>query len=310
MMLSALDPKVPNKSPEPEPIIGQAFCGEHSNAGIVSRASRGRIALVAGAHILPEKFGEMTLRRYLVAILLSVVCAAPAGAADLTVISPPSMRAGLQALADDFGKQTGNPTNAKSAVMGEIMALINTNAPSTDVVLLPPDAMDTLDKAGGIKAGTRVPVARSLIGVAVRKGAPHPDISTLAKFRAAMMAAKMVSQTAAGPPRFSMEASVIDRILKPPDFAGVHVLANNNGTGISALIAGDSDIALQAVSTINATKEVELVGLPPPEVEAWFDLDAAVSSRTADAAAADAFIRFITRPEAAPVWKAAGMERR
>ena len=170
--------------------------------------------------------------------------------------------------------------------------------------------MDTLTKAGGIKAGTRVPVARSLIGVAVRKGEPHPDISTLAKFRAAMMAAKMVSQTAAGPPRFSMEAAVIDRILHRPDMTGVHILANNNGTGLSALVKGDSDIALQAVSTINGNKDVELVGLPPSEVEAWFDLDAAVSSRTADAAAASAFIRYMTRPEATAIWKDAGMERR
>ena len=61
----------------------------------------------------------------------------------------------------------------------------------------------------------------ALIGVAVRKGEPHPDISTPAKFRAVMLAAKMVSQTAPGPPRFSMEASVIDRILHRPDMAGV-----------------------------------------------------------------------------------------
>jgi molybdate transport system substrate-binding protein len=250
------------------------------------------------------------LRPFLILAFLSAFFAAPAGAAELYVVSPPSMQKGLQTLADDFGKETGNHMTAKSAVMGLIMPLINTNAPSTDVVLLPPDAMDTLEKAGGIKAGTRVPVARSLIGVAVRKGEPHPDISTLAKFRAVMLAAKMVSQTAPGPPRFSMEAAVIDRIWKRPDFAGVHVLANNDGTGLSALTKGDSDIALQAVSTINANKDVELVGLPPPEVEAWFDLDAAVSSRTVDAASAGAFIRYITRPEATPVWTAAGMERR
>jgi molybdate transport system substrate-binding protein len=250
------------------------------------------------------------MRPHLIVVLLSIFFAAPASGAELYVISPPSMQKGLQALADDFSKETGNRTSAKSAVMGEIMALINSNSPSTDVVLLPPDAMDALAKANGIKVGTRVLVARSLIGVAVRKGEPHPDISTLAKFRAAMLAAKMVSQTAAGPPRFSMEASVIDRIFKRADFAGVHVLANNDGTGLSALIKGDSDIALQAVSTINATKEVELVGLPPPEVEAYFDLEAAVSSRTLDEAASTAFIRYITRPEAARVWKQAGLEPR
>jgi molybdate transport system substrate-binding protein len=250
------------------------------------------------------------LRAYVILALLSIFVAAPAAASELYVISLPSMQKGLQTLAGDFSKDTGNLTTAKSAVMGEIIGVISSNLPSTDVILLPPDAMDTLTKANGIKAGTRVLVARSLIGVAVRKGEPHPDISTLAKFRATLLAARMVSQTAPGPPRFSVEASVIDRILKRPDFAGVHVLANNNGTGLSALIKGDSDIALQAVSAINANKDVELVGLPPPEVEAYFDLEAAVSSRTVDAAAASAFIRYIARPEAAPIWKEAGMERR
>ena len=250
------------------------------------------------------------MRPRLIVALLSIFVATPAAAAELYVISLPSMQKGLQTLAEDFSKDTGNRTTAKSTVMGEVIGLINNNSPSTDVVLLPPDAMDTLAKANGIKAGTRVVAARSLIGVAVRKGEPHPDISTLAKFRATLLAARMVSQTAPGPPRFSVEASVIDRILKRPDFAGVHVLANSNGNGLSALVKGDSDIALQAVSAINANKDVELVGLPPPEVEAYFDLEAAVSSRTGDAAAAAAFIRYITRPEAAPIWKEAGMERR
>jgi len=143
----------------------------------------------------------------------------------------------------------------------------------------------------------------------VRAGAPHPDISTTAKLRAVLLAAKTVAYTQPGPPRNSMEAGIIDRMLHQPEFSGIHTMTVTTGSGVSALARGDSELALQVVPEITAVRGIELVGPLPPELGAHIDTEIAVSARSTDAANAAAFIRYITLPEAAAVWKTFGLDR-
>jgi molybdate transport system substrate-binding protein len=240
-------------------------------------------------------------------LFLSAVFVAPALAASVQVVSPPLVRAGLTQLAADYTKQTGIVVTVRADVMGKIMNDIK--AGPTDVVLLPPNLMDVLSKDDGIKPGTRQTAGRVEIALAVRPGAPHPDISTVEKLRATLLSAKTVAYSQPGPPRNSMEAGIIDRILHRPEFAGVHTLTVNPGSGISALAKGDADMALQVVPEITPVKGVELVGPLPSELGAHIDVDTAISASSADPAAAEAFIRYIIRPDAAAEWKTFGLDR-
>jgi molybdate transport system substrate-binding protein len=215
----------------------------------------------------------------------------------------------MKDLAAAYTRQTGTVVTVRSMVMGKIMDDIQTGTPAADVVLLPPDLMDALSNKSGVKPGTRVAAGRSEIALAVRTGAPHPDISTVEKLRAVLLSARTVAYTQPGPPRNSMEAGIIDRMLHRPDFAGVHTMTVTTGSGVSALAKGDSDLALQVVSAIIATPGIELVGRLPPELGAHIDTDIAVSARSADSANAAAFIGYITRPAAAEVWKKFGLDR-
>jgi len=242
-------------------------------------------------------------------MLLSAVLIAPAGAAELQVVCPPLVRDGMKELAGAYTQQTGMAVAIRSDVMGKIMGDIETGTPAADVVLLPPDLMDALVKNNGVKSGTRVPVGRVEIALAVRPGAPHPDISTVGKLRAVLLDAKTLAYTQPGPPRNSMEAGIIDRILHRPDFAGVHTMTVTTGSGVSALAKGDSDLAMQVVPEITAMPGIELVGPLPPELGAHIDTEIAVSDRSSDPANASAFFRYITQPEAAAVWKKFGLDR-
>jgi molybdate transport system substrate-binding protein len=242
-------------------------------------------------------------------MILSIVAIGPAEAAELQVICPPLVREGMTELAAAYTKQTGIAVAVRSDVMGKIMGDIEGGTPAADVALLPPELMDALVKNNGVKPGTRVPVGRVEIGLAVPAGAPHPDISTVAKLRAVLLAAKTLAYTQPGPPRNSMEAGIIDRMLHRPDFSGVHTMTVTTGSGVSALAKGDSDLALQVVPEITAMRGIELVGPLPPELGAHIDTEIAVSARSTDAANAAAFIRYITRPEAAAVWKKFGLDR-
>jgi len=242
------------------------------------------------------------------AALFAVCLASPVDAAELQVFCPPLVRDGLNKLAAAFTAETGTHVTVKSEPMGKLVTDVRTGNP--DVVLLPVNLMDAFGKDGGIKPGSRVPLVRVQIGLAVRAGVPHPDISTVAKTVAALEQAKAVTYSQPGPPRNSMEGGIIDHLLKQPQFAGVHTMPipPAKGSGIMALVRGEADMALQVISEILPHKEAELVGPLPAELGAHIDVDAATSIRAADPTDAAAFVRYVTQPQAAATWKAEGID--
>ena len=230
---------------------------------------------------------------------------------EIHVLSPGFVyNAGLVDLATAYTKETGVKVTLKYEGMGQILTDIKTGTHAPDVVVLPMEPFDlmgglALDK--GIKEGTFTPLGRMEIGLAVKAGAPHPDISTLEKLAAVLRSAKQLMYS--DPSKGSMEAGIIDRLLKQPQFAGVHSVISTKGEGGQALARGEGDMALQLVCEIYPHPEISLVSTLPPELNAHMDGAVAVSARSTNAAAAEAFIRYITRPEAAAVWKAKGLDR-
>jgi len=174
--------------------------------------------------------------------------------------------------------------------------------------MLPFELMSTLSLDGGIKPGSFTPLGRSEMGLAVRAGAAHPDISTVEKLAAVLRGAKAVMRS--NPAGGSMVARVIEQnVIRRAEFAGVNSPVSTQGEGGQALARGEGDMALQAICEILPYKEIELVGPLPRELAAWIDMSTAVSARSTNADASLAFVRYITRPEATSIWKAKGLER-
>jgi molybdate transport system substrate-binding protein len=242
-----------------------------------------------------------------VAMLAAALWAPAARAAELQVYCPALVNEVMREFAADFTKQTGTQVTVITKPMGKMVESIQAAAPAADVVILPPDLMDSL--GAGVKQGSRTPLARVEIGLAVMAGAPRPDISTSERFRAALLNAKTVTYTKPGPPRFSREADIIDALLKRPDFAGIHGTPAPSGSGVGFLAAGNADMAMQVIPEILATKGIALVGPLPPALEAHIDVDAAIFEHAGDVAAAQSFLRTITGPQAAKVWKEHGIAR-
>jgi molybdate transport system substrate-binding protein len=243
------------------------------------------------------------------AVLAAADAAAQAKAADIRVLAPGVVyNAGLLDLAAAFTRESGMKVNVTSIGMGRIVAEITTATPPPDVIMLPFELMTTLALDGGVKPGTFTPLGRAEMGLAVRAGAPHPDISTVDRLAAALRGAKAVMRS--NPAGGSMVARVIEQhVIKRPEFAGVNSPVSTRGEGGQALARGEGDMALQAICEILPYKEIELVGPLPRELAAWIDMSTAVSARSTEAEAAAAFIRYITRPEATAVWKAKGLSR-
>jgi molybdate transport system substrate-binding protein len=241
-------------------------------------------------------------------VLLAAGLVLSAQAADIRVLSPGFVsKSGLVDLAAAFTKETGTKVIVTDDDMARIVNDIKTGTPPADVIVLPLDLMGRLALDGGIEEGSYTPLGRVEIGLAVKAGAPHPDISTVAKLIAVLKNAKEVMYN--DPKGGSMEAGIIDAILKRPDFAGVHATSPAKGEGGEALAHGEGDMALQLIPEILNQRNIELVGPLPSELGAHMDGAAAVSARATDAKDALAFIRYITRPEATAVWKAKGLDR-
>ena len=228
--------------------------------------------------------------------------------ADIRVITPGVVFAsGLPDLGAAFTKETGKKVGIVTVGMGTIVDEMTKKTPPPDVIVLPFQLMTTLSLDGGVMPGTMTPLGRNRMGLAVKAGAPHPDISTVEKLAAALKSAKAVMRS--NPASRTMVALLIDDVLKRPEFAGVNAPPSTKGEGGQALAAGDGDMAIQTISQILPYKEIELVGPLPKELGAWIDTTVAVSARATHREDARAFIRYLLRPESNKVWKPKGLER-
>jgi molybdate transport system substrate-binding protein len=243
------------------------------------------------------------MMRALAALLLFL--AAPVQAAELKILTPPVVEhAGLKELVEEFEQKTGTKVTLTVGEMLKIPERVHNE--QTDLFFLESDLMGKLapgDRTGAAELG------RVHIGLAVKAGAPHPDISTLPKFIAALKSAKGVTYSNPDPVRGSMVAKMAHAMMQRPDFAGVHGVISSKGNGVSGLINGEGDMALQLISEILPRKEVELVGRLPDELKAHMDISVALSAKAANTADAKAFIAFVMRSEAYKVWNTKGLDR-
>ena len=120
--------------------------------------------------------------------ILGLVLGPGAQAAELQVLTPPVVyNAGLKELAEDFTRQTGTPVKI---TVGEMLKIPDqVHAQPTDVFFLEPDLMASLSPGDTVKALPPALMGRVHIGLAVKAGAPHPDISTTPKLVAALKSA-------------------------------------------------------------------------------------------------------------------------
>jgi len=250
-----------------------------------------------------------------IALLAAVFClAAPASqAAEIRVISPGVIsNSGLREVAAAFEKKTGVKVTIQVDGMGTIMNDIRTKDPAADVVMLPMDLMGTMVLSGAV--GDFTPLGRAEIGLFKKPDAQRPDISTVPKLIAVMKGASSVLYS--DPVSGSMQAGMSDRLLKRPDFAGIHGVPVN-GDAEPALKRGDGDAQALGLGLIHdphnpantETGNPYLIGELPAELGMHMDMATGVSVRAMDKKNAAAFIQFAISPEMRTVWKTKGIAR-
>ena len=166
--------------------------------------------------------------------------------------------------------------------------------------------VDEWIRAGHVVAATRTELARSAIGVAVRAGAPKPDLGSVDAFRRALLGAKSVAYLRVG------SGLHIDGVLERLGLAdAVRSKARRpEGDSVAVLVAqGEVELGLVVITQILTTPGVELAGPLPPELQSYVTFTAAVGSRTRLSDVGARLIQFLQGPAAARVILAQGMER-
>jgi molybdate transport system substrate-binding protein len=175
-----------------------------------------------------------------------------------------------------------------------------------DVVIVADAVLAELIKDGTVLAESRTALARSAIGMAVRAGAPKPDISSVDALKRVLLQAKSIAYSA------SVSGQYISTELFQRLGITDQVVSKSRrieGERVGAVVArGEAEIGFQQISELLPVLGIEYVGPLPPEVQRVSLFSAGVAVSTRDSDAAHALIRFLASPEAADAITKSGLE--
>jgi molybdate transport system substrate-binding protein len=229
--------------------------------------------------------------------------------AELKVIISGGFSGPYEQLVPQFERNTGiKVATGSGSSQGKgpqtIAAQLARGVPA-DVVILSREGLTELIAQRRIAAGTDIDLARTPIGVAVRAGAPKPDVRTVDDFKRVVLQAKTVAV-----PSSTSGIFLIEEIFPRLGIAGkVNVKATPRGSGAAAMVAtGEADIGLLPVSEIVHAQGVELAGVIADEIQLHQIFAAAVVAGSTEVEAAKRLIAFLTSQPAAQTIRRGGME--
>ena len=226
-------------------------------------------------------------------------------ASTLKILSSNSIRAVMGELVPQFERSSGMNVSVTYDPAKVMLARI-AKGEAGDLAITGSAAIDELVKQGKILAGSRRLLARCRVGVAVRAGAPKPDISTVESLKRMLLAAKSVAYTQEGASGMHF-SGLIERMGIAKEVQAKAV--RQPGGLIGELVAaGKAEIAIQQVPELRAVPGIELVGALPEDIQLVTVTSAGIFAATQQAQAAQSFVDFLSAPAAMRVMQSRGLE--
>ena len=209
-----------------------------------------------------------------------------------------------------FEKSTGHKlVTTRGPSLGDSPEAIPTRlgrGENADVVIMDAAGADLLDARDLIRAGSRMPLAESFIGMVVRAGEPKPDISTVEALRKTLLAAKSIAYSDSGSGTYLSTVG-----FKKLGIAGKtrKVRGPPSGEPVAAVVArGEAEVGFQQVSELIRVPGVDFVGTVPAEIQPPTYFVGALPKNSQQPDAAIALLRFLSSAEAAAVITQAGLK--
>jgi molybdate transport system substrate-binding protein len=225
----------------------------------------------------------------------------------LRIFCARSMHVAVTTLSERFTQASGAAPEIVFEPMGALQARL-ADGDTADVLILAAAAIDGLAASGAL-VGSRA-IARAPIGIAVRQGAPAPDISTPDAFKDALAAAGAIalSDPAVGGSAGIYLRDLFARIGLAQIIAAKTIAQKSGVAAADAVGRGEADFAMTFIPELLQGKGVRILGPLPAPYRHSITYTAATSTRSSCASEARAFIAVLTAPQAARVWAAAGFE--
>jgi molybdate transport system substrate-binding protein len=223
-----------------------------------------------------------------------------AGAAEIKVLSTQATEEAYKELVPQFEKGSGHKvTTIFTGTLGVMKRLSEGEA--YDLLIMSRQSIDELAQTGKVVAGSRTDIAKSGVGVAVGKGKPKPDISTVDALKKSLLAAKSIGYST-GPSGIY----VVTMFQKMGIADEIKTKLKQTPTGVfvgSIIASGEAEIGFQQVSELSFFPGIDYVGPIPAEVQLITIFSAGIPAGTKQADAAKALVSFITAPAAAVIFK-------
>jgi molybdate transport system substrate-binding protein len=227
-------------------------------------------------------------------------------AAEIKVLASNGVKAALEELAPAFERAGGHKLSIEFGVAAVLKREIEGGA-AFDLAILTSAGIEDLAKQGKVDGGSRATIARSGVGIGVKKGAPRPDIGTPEALRRALLEARSISWAKEGASGVYF-AGLVERMGIGEEVKKKAVLAPN-GAEVGRLLAeGKAQYAALLVNELIAAPGVEVVGPLPAALQSYTVFDGGVAAASKNAQGAKALIEFLKRPASAAVFKAKGQE--
>lgn len=233
----------------------------------------------------------------------------PAMSAEIKVLTAGAMKSVVLALQAGFEAASGHRLVVDNDTAGGLVKRIEAGE-AFDMAIITPAAIDGLIGKGKIVAGSRAAVAKVGVGIAVKEGAPKPDLSSVEAFKRALLAARTVTyiDPASGGSSGIYVAGLLNKLGIADDIKPKERL-QAGGYVAEKVAKGEAEIAIHQISEILPVKGVTLAGPLPAEIQNYTVYAAGLSAAARDPGAAQAWIDYLKGPAASAAIVGRGMSK-
>jgi molybdate transport system substrate-binding protein len=224
---------------------------------------------------------------------------------SLRILSTLAVKGAFAELAQRFGAKSGVKVEADFAPTVALLHRIRMGE-AADVLILTREGLGEMLSEHRLAAASYADIAKSWVGIAVKAGRPHPDISSEAALRTALVQARAVAYSRIGASGI-MFADLIAR-LGIAHIVNEHAVVIPSGLTAERLLTDEADLAVQQISELKQVAGVEIVGPIPHHLQAPAIFSAGCMLATEKVVPAEQFLAFLRSPEAAAVLREAGLE--
>ncbi len=244
------------------------------------------------------------MKSIVLAVAGAMLLSGSAGAAEIKVLSTQATEQAYRELAPQFEQASGHKLSTIFTGTLDVQKRIAAGE-SYDIILMAGPAIEDFIKSGKIVPGSRIDIARSGVGVAVKAGAPKPDISTTDAVKKTLIAAKSIGYST-GPSGVYLTG--LFQRLGVADAIKSKLKQTPTGVFVGSIVAnGEAEVGFQQVSELAHFVGVDFVGPLPADIQDITVFSAGLQVGAKEPDAAKAWLKFLTAPEHATAFSARGL---